>query len=393
MVVDRLVQVRIRGYRAVIDAAFDPAIDRTVVVGGNGSGKSSVLDAIGLVGDLVRHGPGAFRGHLRGNLYDPTDRFDVNRSAFGAGQIEVELGFRLGQNDFGYQVAIGPVDDGWRIVGEMLVGPTHPLIHRDRTGVRVRRVDATDAIPLVPVYVDPQLPAVTLGADPISHPDLAAPLRFLRGLCVVQPTPVAMRAAAAPFDRPARESPLDPLPHRYGEDATTRLIRLANDRPGQRASFLRLMGEFVGWTEFRTPRASRVEFYEGTPDPLAFEAASDGTVVEAWLLALALDPPTQLSVLLLDEPSAQFFRKSLQRPAELLKTLATQRQLIVATHAAPLVSELADSTRVWVATRSPGAGTLLRRLSAIHGSDEAVIELGLGEGALLEAREMPEDGT
>ncbi len=403
MPVDRLTRVRVRGYRSVADASFEPA-ERgvTVVVGGNGSGKSSLLDAVGLVGDLVRFGAPAFRRDLRGNAHDQADAYRYLVSTFGGGDIEVELEFEVRGAAYTYSIAIGANDSYWEITREVLHGPARPtrpvpghpsrpgkqargaptlLLDRDVRGARVRRANGEDGISLVPVLAEHQLPTVALGKDALSYPELDVPRRFLRGLCVLRPTPALMRGWTG----------LGEFPLPFGQDATARIVRIANDVPEHRSDFLRFMGEFVGWTQFRTPNASRVEFQErGHPSPMAFEAASDGTVVEAWLLALALDPPEAASVLLIDEPAAQFFRRSLQRPAELLKTLGTQRQVIVATHAATLVTELAAPDAVWVTTRTPGGPTHVRRVSDIPHSDEDLEVLGLGEAAELHGRELPE---
>jgi predicted ATPase len=387
---ERLTRVRVRGYRCLADASFEPAgRGVTVVVGGNGSGKSSLLDAVGLVGDLLRVGGAAFRRELRGNANDQSDAFRFLVSSFGSGEIEIALDFQVRGTEYHYAIALAARESYWAIARETLRGPAQTgegepevLLDRDATGARVRRSDGAGAIKLVPVLAEQQVPTVTLGADRISYPELEVPRRFLRGLCFLRPTPVLMRGGGGGVGE-------FPLP--YGQDATARMVRLANEVPEHRSDFLRFMGEFVGWTKFRTPGASRVEFNEGThPSPIAFESASDGTVVEAWLLALALDPPEAVTVLLLDEPVAQFYRRSIQRPAELLKTLATQRQLLVATHAATLVAEVGSEDTVWVVTRRPGEGGTVRRLRDLPGSDEDVLALGLGDAAELRAEELPQ---
>ncbi|MEQ1566105.1 MAG: AAA family ATPase [Myxococcota bacterium] len=379
---DGLTSVQVRGYRAIADARFEPRPDRTALIGGNGSGKSSVLDAIGLVGDLVRHRREALGEELRGNL-GAAGQMPLSRLAhFGASAVVVELELSVAGRVYRYRIELAPTPVSWFVAGERLEGPSrdHPegfevLLERDPSGSRVRRADGA-TIRLVPVGTAPHTPLVGLGADPLSYPELAAPYAFLRGICLLRPTPVAMRGGR----------PLGEFPDGYGRDLTARLHRFLTEQPGQLTDYLETMGEFVGWSALATPvrdGVARAEFREGThPTPIALEAASDGTVVEAWLLALALDPPEGASVLLVDEPASQFFHRSLQRPAQLLKTLSMQRQVIVATHSPGLLSEFTDRDGVWVVSRQAGAGAQLRRLVDLPDSDEAVTEVGLGEGAL-----------
>ena len=385
---DRLTAVHIESYRAIADVRFEPDRSRTVLVGGNGAGKSSVMDAIALVGDLLRWEERALGGDLRGNVGGDDLGYSDLHHAFTDGPLRITLEFVLGVRAYSYALALQGDAERWFIAHEALSGPTLSgdgsdgeealLAERTESGARARRRESDGQIRLLPVRSQRHVPVLQLGEDGDLYPELVAPRTFVRGLLALRPIPAMMRGW----------TPLGQWPDPYGRDLQARLHRLQTEKARVLGSFLDHMGSFVGWTDLATPSRDgrvRARFNEADrPSPLALATASDGSVLEAWLLTLAYDPPQGATVLLIDEPGTAFFERSHQRPAELLKLLSASRQIVVATHLPQLISVLGDPSRIWVAHREAGSGTRLERLP----SNRTIEDVGLGEGALIAAEEI-----
>lgn len=384
----RLLSAEIEGYRCLERVTFQPAKDRTVLVGANGSGKTSVLDAIAFVADLVRHREGAISGERRGSLgvkvlpFSRILRSGAERAAF---VLEVEIdGAR-----YRWELALGAGQHGGasiereRLRREDHEGPVL-LLERDLNGARARRPGERGPS-LVPVGQQPLTPTLCLGEDALVWPELHPFWRYVAGICLIQPVPVLMRGAGL-----AEEAP--PLPDRYGRDLSARVHRFLTTRARQLPELLHSLGGFVGWTDLSAPvrgGSLEVEFHEaGLPGPLSLLTASDGTVVEAWLALLTFDLPEGLTFLLVDEPGGELFGEGQQRTAELLRALSASCQLAVATHAVGLTDELSDIESTVLVLRQPGEGARLVPLSTIPGIDRDANELGLAAAAFAHAPSM-----
>lgn len=374
---DRLLAVEIRGYRAIDHVRMTFADDKpSILVGGNATGKSSVLDAIGLVGDLFRAGPSTFVAWRRGSFGVQHELpLSMLRRANAVG-VRIELLFQCGDAVYTYnvQLADGPAND-WFIHDEDLVmhdqHGERRLAQRDATGARLVRAGSPN---LVPVFCRPHVPIVDYGIDEIGVPELSRPRKFLRGLCMLRPTPAVMWAGVT----------LGETPDPYGRDLSAQLASFLANNPSRYADYLSFL---VGWTSFAMPRTG-AWFCEGN-EQINMALVSDGTRMELWLTALALAPPDAMSVALIDEPTTGFFSRSQQRPAELIKTLAVQRQVILTTHSSGLVSELdeGDGGHIWVCSRHAGAGMFVEPLLDIVNHD-VVLDEGVGFAAMYSANEL-----
>jgi predicted ATPase len=184
-----------------------------------------------------------------------------------------------------------------------------------------------------------------------------------------------------------------PIPDRYGGDLAARLHRLQTNRPGSVAAWLEHLRPLVGWREMHTPvhrGAVRPRFLEGkNPVPVDLLHVSDGSVVQAYLAALVLDPPEETSIYLLDDPGMPYFPNDAARGADLVQALAGTRQVIVATHSVSLVETVGNLDNVWKIERDAGALSCLTRLGReddLFAEDVAV--RGVGEAAFAATRSI-----
>lgn len=353
----QLLKVRIDGFRCLADVSFEPSDRMTLLVGANGSGKSSLLEALGFVADLVRLDRGVLQGEARGAIGGQVTLAEM----VTAGRTEplvVELVFRVQDLEYQYVLRVAPLQRSFEVFEERLVvrteGGIRLLAERDPQGARIRRAHGVDSH-LVPVGVVDQASILTLGLDAVSYPEVAPATRYVAGICLFQPVPVLMRAAGVAATDDGR-------PDRYGRDLATRVFRLQNARPRAVADWLARL-DFLGWSEIRTPVSEgRVvpEFIEvGNPNPIRLAQASDGSLAAAYLATLCLDPPSGVTLFLVDEPGTPFFPLSGRNIGELLRAVSHLRQTVVASQSPTLVEGAGNMDNVWLLNRRAGGTTVL----------------------------------
>ena len=378
----RLTEARIRGYRSLADCKLDLDDQLTVIMGGNATGKSSLLDGIQLAADVVREGGRAFEGPLRGSNAKP----DVDHllSVFADRlNVKIDLEFEVEDRVFSYSLEIAPEGSSYRIAEELLyeiaLGPEDGLLaQRDNSGARIRRGEASESR-VEPVGLSPWGTALSLGADPISSPLVHPAWRFITGICSLRLIPLMMRAKGDP------SADLG-LPDLFGRDLASRLHALQTNRPRSVPSWVTYMEGFVGWSELRTPVQQgwvSPSFLEGACErPISLMQMSDGSAVFASFATLAVDPPTGVSMYLVDEPGVPFHPRDMQRIAEPLKVLAATRQVVVATNSRELTNELGNLDNVRQMQRHAGEASVITRLPANDADlDDDIALRGIGEAA------------
>ncbi|KIA64671.1 AAA family ATPase [Nocardia vulneris] len=320
-----------------------------VVTGANGSGKSSLYRTLRLLADFSRNGAIAAlakEGGVASTLWagqggDSTSEPDT------AG---VRVGFAGA--DFGYAAELGtPVPDGTSMfdldpeikaeavwAGPVL-RPSTLLAQRGGPVVQLRDDDGGWA--MVPHTLQPFDSMLSELADPQRAPDLLVLRERIRSWRFYD----HLRTDA---DAPARAPQVGTRTTVLGHDgadlaAALQTIREIGDADGLATAVDRA---FPGSRIEISDRDGRFELalhQRGLIRPLGGAELSDGTLRYLLLVAALLSPrPPEL--LVLNEPETSLHPELLGPLAELVATVAEQTQVVVVTHAQPLVRALARGT-------------------------------------------------
>jgi predicted ATPase len=328
----------------------------TVVTGANGSGKSSLYRALRLLADSARNGAVAAlarEGGLESALWAGPPQ--AGRSlrlgrppATGGDQRRLLLGFNA--DDFGYAMDLGQpaptlsmfgldpeikVESVW--AGPVL-RPSAVLADRGASGaVRIRQGDGTwNRLPGTLKPFDSMLSEV---ADPQRAPELLALRERIRSWRFYD----HLRTDAQAPARTAQIGTRTPVLSHDGADLAAALqtireigddkaMNLAVNRafPGSRIDIISAGGRF----ELRLHQP-------GLQRPLQAAEVSDGTLrYLLWVAALLTPRPPEL--LVLNEPETSLHPDLIIPLAGLIGAACASTQIIVVTHAQPLVTALTD---------------------------------------------------
>lgn len=345
-------RIELRNLRVWEDVAFEPDADLSWLVGANGSGKSSLLDALVLPADLLRSGRDAFQARWRGApisnawvevrdlLRDPT-RPAIWRLGFeDASGVPWTYHLELEARGAWFVVrSEGLLRDG---VGVLENGPSGARAQVG-TGGWLPIAAAADGLALAVVRGLRDAPAV-------------AALDFLEGVYLFRPDPMLMRSDLRADSRTLH-------PDRYGRDLELRLADAIGQNLKEVEELLASFRRVTGWesVEFRREAADqRVRYQEFGSPTLPLAAASDGQLLAAWLATLAMYPPKAMTVALLDEPAVALGLDVQGLVEGWTREVSRSAQVVAATHAIPAVDR---STReqVFVCERAFGQAATLTR--------------------------------
>lgn len=352
----RLLRFELTNTRCIESISMQPAEELSFVMGDNGSGKSSLLDGLALLADMVRGGLNEAAIALRRGLpVGPS--IDLGTLFRRPDQpMRWTLEFSIDDQRWVYELAVRRTltDTGMAIHHERLarldVGDGEVLL-TDETGCRLR--DGSDGrTDWMPVTPSSSHPALGRAQDPLVFPQLHRVWSFVCGIQLVRLNPVEMRG-------PAGRVSIDQLPDRLGRDFQSRVRALLLKRPDRREPWLDDLAARTGWKEVRASDGDGDELMMVREDanagwsPLVY--ASDGQIVSAWLALLVQAPPASLSVLLFDEPALAVSTKGMEDVAEFLRLLAEDFQVIAATHSRETVDAHKHGDDTWVMERGWGA--------------------------------------
>ena len=308
--------------------------DLTVMIGANGSGKTSLLDVFSLLAASAQ-------GKLGESLRDLSGLTGV----LTTGRAErLSLGLSLGvpgHQPLEYDLSIVPSGIGYSIESETLTQrrPHHsdPFKHIDSAGQTIRYFDIKTSR-LSPPQWEQLSGQTSLAQVPKMFPEpeqfrqRLASSTYYHTLDVGPRSPVRLPQPI----RPAK------LPGKDGEDLVTCLYEMREAEPDRFAAVEdALRAAFPGFERLGFPPVAAgtlamVWRDRNFPSGFYTHQLSEGTLRFLWLVTL-LRSSELPGVTLLDEPEVSLHPELLAILAELLREAAQRSQIIVATHSDRLI--------------------------------------------------------
>jgi predicted ATPase len=380
----RIEQLRVQNYRALRDIELKEITPLTVLLGANGSGKSTIFDVFNFLAECFQFG-------LR-HAWDRRGRAKELRTRGQQGPILIELKYRerAGQPVITYHLAIGEGARGPVIAEEWLQWrrgvrgqPFRFLDYKEGKGRAVsgEQPDEQDQRKEIPLK-SPDLIAVNALGQFSDHPRVAALREFITDWYVsylaIEDT--RSQPEAGPQERLSKT----------GDNLSNVIQYLRETHPERLDKIFQILRS-------RVPRLEKV-LAEAMPDgrlllqikdapfdePILARFASDGTLKMLAYLAVLHDPePPQF--IGIEEPENFLHPRLLPELAEECRAATEHTQLLVTTHS-PFFLNAARSKEVRVLYRDPQGYTNAVRASDINGVDEFIHE-GASLGQLwLEGR-------
>ncbi|MBE1498317.1 putative ATPase [Amycolatopsis lexingtonensis] len=356
-----LTTLAVANYRSLRDLVL-PLSGLTVVTGPNGSGKSSLYRALRLLADASRNGAVAAlarEGGLPSTLWAGPETIG---SAVREGRTPVQgtvrskaVGLRLGfaGDEFGYALDLGlpvPAETVFNLDPEFkreavwsgpVLRPTALLADRAGPSVRTRVASGGWGSEQFKIRLSDSM--LSEFADPRACPELLVLRERIRSWRFYD----HFRTDAA---APARQSQLGTRTFVLSHDGADLAAALQTIIEVGRASDLESVVDaaFPGsrLSVTSTDGALSIRFHQhGLLRPLSAAELSDGTLrYLLWVAALLTPRPPEL--LVLNEPETSLHPDLLPALAVLIATAAKETQVVVVSHAGPLIRALSEVAEV-----------------------------------------------
>jgi predicted ATPase len=350
----RFLKLNVRGFRRLADVDLELR-PLTVLIGANGVGKSSLLDALSLLA-----------GSAQGNLNAAISEMS------GLGAVMTydrasEVGFGIsmmvpGYEPLDYSLSLRPQGAAYQIDRETLQqrrpGHINPFLHIDSRGAEIKYFEVEQGRLVRPNWeynpLESSLSQVPkLFREPEEFRRRMASSTFYHVLNVEPRSPARLPQAM----RPA------PLPGKNGEDLVSCLYYLREAEPDRfeavEDSLKAAFGDFkrldfppvAAGTLAMTWREKRFS------KPLYMHQVSEGMLRFVWLATL-LQSPGLTALTLLDEPEVSLHPELLSLLAGLLREASERTQIVVATHSDRLIRFLKPNEVVVMDEAEDGSATL-----------------------------------
>jgi len=401
--------IQIQNFRALRDVTLgktlydrkQAALPRLVtVIGANGSGKSSLLDALGFLGDCLAEGAEAAcdKPHRGG--------FEQIRTKGSIEPIKFEIRYREGiARPISYSLHINCDSQGraqvvyerlrQRRIGQKSGQPYSFLELKEGqgyawsgtagfepgTGTGGREQDEPEGSERVPVKMkDRQVLGIATLGTLANHERVAAFRDFLTGWYLSYFVPELARNPS--------QAGADPHLDRKGENLSRYLQFIERKNPeGFRQALARISNKIPGIINIKPAtsidRRLILEFYmEGFTTPFYQQDMSDGTLkMLAYLLLM--EDPAPAPLIGIEEPENGLHHQLLAALASEFKEYAEKSrgpQLLITTHAPNFVDALTPD-EVWILDKGKDGFSTLERAADIEGV-QALYDEGLPMGSL-----------
>lgn len=320
--------VRIRGFRRLrqIELSLRPFM---VLIGANGVGKTSLLDAMSL---LSASASGNLNRTLSefGGIGSVLTRDRCNELAF---EVEMEVPDYPPLN---YELCIVHQGASYRIAKEVLSqaheGYAEPFKHIDSSHDDIRYFEIEQNRLLRPTWQhDPFETSLAQVPKMFRQPE-----ELRRVLATATQYHVLDVGPRAPVKTPQPMKPA-PLPGENGEDLVPYLYFLREtDRDRYEAIVDSMRAAFPDFQELCFPPVAAGMLTLTWKDrnfkkPMAISELSEGTLRYLWLVSL-LHSPSLSTITMIDEPEVSLHPELLSLLADVMREASQRTQLIVATH-------------------------------------------------------------
>ena len=344
----------VRGFRRLAEVELELR-PLTVLIGANGVGKSSVLDALSILANSAQGNLNASVSEMSGlaamMTYDRTS----------------EVGFGISMTvpsyePLDYSLSLRPQGAAYLIDRETLLqkrqGYPHPFHHIDSNGTDIKYYEIEQGRLVRPNWeynpLESSLSQVPkLFRAPEEFRRRLASSTFYHALNVEPRSPVRLPQAM----RPA------PLPGKNGEDLVSSLYYLREAEPDRfEAVEDSLKAAFPGFKRLDFPPVAAGTLAMTWRDsnfskPLYMHQVSEGMLRFVWLATL-LQSPGLTALTLLDEPEVSLHPELLSLLAGLLREAAQKTQIVVATHSDRLIRFLKPDEVAVMDVAEDGTATL-----------------------------------
>jgi predicted ATPase len=353
----RFQDLAIQGFRRLNDVRLNLR-DLSVIIGANGTGKTSILDVLSLLANSAHGKLSESLSDLSGlnNIltYDRSDSLHLGMSMTVPGHKPLE-----------YSLTLKPQGVAYTISEERLIqlrpGHLQPFMHIDSYGTDIRYYEVTTK--KLTNLVQPNW-----AHNPLETSLYQVPKMFQ------QPEDFRNRLSSSTFYHVLNVDPRSPvrlpqpmqpasLPGRNGEELVSCLFYL---RETERDRFDAIEDALRA----AFPRFDRLDFppvaagtlglawrETGFSKPLYMHQLSEGTLRFLWLATL-LQSPGLTALTLLDEPEVSLHPELLSLLADMLREASSRTQIVIATHSDRLIRFLQPKEVVVMDSDESGMSTL-----------------------------------
>jgi len=356
----RLQSLRIINYRALRDVTLKDLTPFTVLLGANGSGKSTVFDVFAFLHE-------AFTDGLR-RAWDKRNRMAGIRSIGQSGPVTFELKYPAPLEEqvrvVTYTLKVDEERGAPIIVDERLTWSTSPGSGRPRDIIRFSRGSGTwwdesghESNP--EELAGPDILAVSALGQFRSHPRVTYLREFVSGwyLSYISAESSRTTPEAGPRRRLSQN----------GDNLPNVIQYLEENHPDRLSEIFRVLGQ-------RVPQLEKIEaehLADGRlllllkdrafQDPILARFASDGTLKLLAYLTVLMDPEPP-PVFGIEEPENQLHPKLLPVLAEEIRAVSSKSQVFVTTHSPEFVSALRPK-ELWMIGRAEDGYARVSRAS------------------------------
>jgi predicted ATPase len=350
----RFLKVSVAGFRRLttLDFHLRPL---TVLIGANGVGKSSFLDALSLLASSAQGGLNAAISRMSGlsamMTYDRAEAIELGISMDVPGREPLDYTLRLAPQGVAYEIER-------EALSQHRPHYQHPFYHIDSRRTDIKYFEMDQGRLVRPNWehnpLETSLSQVPkLFREPEEFRRNLASSTFYHVLDVEQSSPVRLPQAMRPAS----------LPGKNGEDLVSCLFSLREaDRDRFEAVEDALHSAFPGFERLDFPPVAAGTLAMTWRDksfskPLFMHQVSEGMLRFLWLATL-LQSPGLTALTLLDEPEVSLHPELLSLLADLLREASQRTQLVVATHSDRLIRFLDPSEVVVMDTAEDGLARL-----------------------------------